>query len=292
MHQHGVTKKIFGDINNIKTFNDLRTAIGLLRVARGFSPQALEKLDLYTVGDFYNRSNNDIVEVVKQVKSFFTHFGYKDEYLIQMFGDTSIEVIDAELDTFGTMHKADNVIDTARTFSQIRGRNHRTAIKQHVARSRMNIEQIHEFVTMEFNKIQTENKELKKTKFYKIFAEFDRKWLAPVPSIAAGIQMIVPKMTHDLVEWGATQNNCIGTYAERVYQEEVIVIGFKSGDGKWIGHAEIRNDMTMYQLLGKHNSALPKDTRALIIEFLKDKVKVQVPDYLDTRQDNEEQPFR
>ena len=293
MHPHGVTKKIFGDINNIKTFSDLRTAIVLLRLARGFSPQALEKLDLFTVENFYKQKYGfEQVDVIKKIKSFFTHFGYKDEYLIQMFSDTSIEVIDAELDTFGTMHKADNVVDTARTFSQIRGRNHRTAIKQHVARSRMNIEQIHEFVTLEFNKIQTENKELKKTKFYKTFAEFDRKWLAPVPSIAAGIQMVVPKVTHDLVEWGATQNNCIGTYAERVYQEEVIVIGFKSGDGKWIGHAEIRNDMTMVQLLGKHNSALPKDTRALIIEFLKDKVKVKVPGWLDTRQDNEEQPFR
>ena len=285
MHPHGVTKNIFGGINNIKTFDELRTVIGLLRIARGFNPQVLEKLDLATTVDFYRRSNNDISEVRKQIKSFFTHFGCKDEYLTQMFSDTSVEVVDPEMDTFAIMHRADNVVDAARTFSQIKSRTHRTAIKQHVARSRMSIEEIHNFITAEYGKIQTENKELEKNDFWNTFGLFDDKW------IAEGIQMIVPKMTHDLVEWGAVQNNCIGTYADRVYSGSRMVIGFKDSKGKWIGHAEVTKDMYMTQLLGKHNRALTKETLEPIIKFLKDKLKVSIPSHYESNDDADNDRF-
>jgi len=285
MHPHGVTKNIFGGINNIKTFDELRTVIGLLRVARGFNPQVLEKLDLATTVDFYRRSNNDISEVRKQIKSFFTHFGCKDQYLTQMFSNTSVEVVDPEMDTFAIMHRADNVVDAARTFSQIKSRTHRTAIKQHVARSRMSIEEIHDFITMEYGKIQTENKELEKNDFWNTFGLFDDKW------IAEGIQMIVPKMTHDLVEWGAVQNNCIGTYADRVYSGSRMVIGFKDSKGKWIGHAEVTKDMYMTQLLGKHNRALTKETLEPIIKFLKDKLKVSIPSHYESNDDADNDRF-
>jgi hypothetical protein len=149
----------------------------------------------------------------------------------------------------------------------------------------MNVQEIHDFVTAEFNKIKTENKKLTKTKFYKTFAEFDGKW------IAEGIQMIVPKMTHDLVEWGATQNNCIGSYADRVYGGGTIIVGFKDIQGQWIGHAEIQNDVAyigtlevpisggMTQLLGKHNQPLLEETRKPIVKFLKDELNVKMNNY-------------
>ena len=284
MHPHGVTKKIFGDIDNIKTFDELRAVIRLLRVARGFNPQVLEKLDLGTTVDFYSRSNNDASQVMKQIKSFFTHFGYKDKYLIEMFSNTSIEVINPEINIFA-MHKANYVVDAARTFSQIKSRTHRTAIKQHVARSRMNVEEIHNFLNIEFNKIATENKELEKNDLWNTFGLFDGKW------IAEGIQMIVPKMTHDLVEWGAVQNNCIGTYADRVYSGSTMVIGFKDSKGKWIGHAEVNKDMYMTQLLGKHNQPLTKETLNPIIKFLKDKLKVSIPSHYESNDDVDNDRF-
>ena len=266
MHPHGVTKKIFGDINNIKTLDHLRGAINLLIIARGFNPQVLEKLDLDTVSN--SMRYNSTPSIRKYFKSFFRDFGFKDEYLIQMFG--------IESDYYSSQH----AVDASRMFHGIKGRNHRTAIKQHVARSRMTVQEIHDFVTAEYNKIKTENKKFPKTKFSKTFAEFDGKW------IAEGIQMIVPKMTHDLVEWGATQNNCIGSYADRVYNGQTIIIGFKDIEGQWIGHAEIQNNVAyigtvevpvnggMTQLLGKHNQPLPEETRKPIVEFLKDELKV------------------
>jgi hypothetical protein len=271
MNHHGVTKKIFGDINSIKTLDHLRGAINLLIIARGFNPQVLEKLDLDIVCNSMRYNSTPLIR--KHFKSFFRDFGFKDEYLIQMFG--------LESDYYYSQH----AVDAARMFAMIKGRNHRTAIKQHVSRSRMNVEQIHNFVMAEFNKIKTENKKLTKTKFYKTFAEFDGKW------IAEGIQMIVPKMTHDLVEWGATQNNCIGSYADRVYGGATIIVGFKDIQGQWIGHAEIQNDVAyigtlevpisggMTQLLGKHNQPLLEETRKPIVKFLKDELNVKMNNY-------------
>ena len=270
MHPHGVTKKIFGDINNIKTFDDLRGAIRFLRLVRGFNPQVFEKLNLEMVrqsveGDWRKRD-----EYHNNMKSFFTHFGYKDEYILQ---------------AFKTHLQLDIIVDAGGIFKQIKGRTHRTAIKQHVARSRMDIEEIHNFINAEFSKITTENKEFIKNDFWNTFGLFDGKW------IAEGIQMIVPKMTHDLVEWGAVQNNCIGTYADRVYSGQTMVIGFKDAEGKWIGHADITKDMYMTQLLGKHNKPLDKETRISIIEFLKDKLKVSIPSYYEQDDDADDDRF-
>ena len=270
MHPHGVTKKIFGDINNIKTFDDLRGAIRFLRLVRGFNPQVFEKLNLEMVrrsveGDWRKRD-----EYHNNMKSFFTHFGYKDEYILQ---------------AFKTHLQLDIIVDAGGIFKQIKGRTHRTAIKQHVARSRMDIEEIHNFINAEFSKIATENKEFIKNDFWNTFGLFDGKW------IAEGIQMIVPKMTHDLVEWGAVQNNCIGTYADRVYSGQTMVIGFKDAEGKWIGHADITKDMYMTQLLGKHNKPLDKETRISIIEFLKDKLKVNMPAYYGPDDDADDNRF-
>ncbi len=275
MHPHGVTKKIFGDINNIKTLDHLRGAINLLIIARGFNPQVLEKLDLDVVCNYMRYNSSPVMR--KRFKAFFRDFGYKDEYLLQMFTP------DKDL---GHLYlNGQHAVDAAHMFTAIKSRNHRTAIKQHVARSRMNVEEIHDFVTAEYNKIKTQNKKLTKTKFYNTFAEFDGKW------IAEGIQMIVPKMTHDLVEWGATQNNCIGSYADRVYNGQTIIIGFKDIEGQWIGHAEIQNNVAyigtlevpvngdMTQLLGKHNQPLPEETRKPIVKFLKDELKVTMNNY-------------
>ena len=275
MHPHGVTKKIFGDINNIKTLDHLRGAINLLIIARGFNPQVLEKLDLEIVCSYMRYHSNPLTR--KYFKSFFRDFGFKDEYLVQMFS-MHTDAHGVPFAIFG-----DHALDASRMFQQIKSRNHRTAIKQHVARSRMNVEQIHDFVTAEFNKIKTENKKLRNTPYLRAFAAFDGKW------ISEGIQMIVPKMTHDLVEWGATQNNCIGSYADRVYDGQTIIIGFKDVEGNWIGHAEVRRSSTplqilkgeaqgtMTQLLGKHNQPLAEETRKPIIKFLKDKLSVEIP---------------
>jgi hypothetical protein len=232
----------------------------------------LEKLDLEAVNSYMRYNAN--VQTIKEFKSFFTQFGHKDEYILQMFS--------SQKDAYGNQYAlfGDNAVDASRMFKQIKSRTHRTAIKQHVARSRMNVEEIHDFVNAEFNKIKTENKKLPKNKFSRTFEEFDGKW------IAEGIQMITPKMTHDLVEWGAIQNNCIGSYADRVYNNQTIIIGFKDIEGQWIGHAEIQNNVAyigalevpisggMTQLLGKHNQPLPEETRQPIVKFLKDELKV------------------
>ena len=276
---HGVTKKIFGDINNIKTFDDLRGAIFLLQIVRGFNPQILEQLNLNLVRrytDYFARTDGakkDRALSIELFHSFFRDFGFKDQYLTEMWSITNDHLGEPDASDWmiRQFHLTHSLIDTSIMFKAIKSRTLRTAIKQHVARSRMNIQEIHDFVNAEYDKIKTENKKFasnnNNSKLFKKFAEFDGKW------IEKRIQIIVPKTTHELVEWGATQNNCIGSYAGRVYDGKTIVIGFKDVEGNWIGHADINNNMYINQLLGKHNQALSREDYLAITTFLKRKLK-------------------
>lgn len=262
-HHHGVTKNIFGGINNINTMKELRAAIALMQVVRGFNPQVLEKLDLREVTRVFS---NNLPDFKNELKAFFKHFGCREEFLLAMFGrDMSTEM-------FLSDHSFE-AADAVRIFKYIKGRNHRVAIKNHIARTKMSPGQIHDFINAEFQKIRTANKEIAKSNFWKKFGAFDGKL------IREDIQVVVPKMTHDLVEWGATQNNCIGSYADRVYNNQTMIIGFKDDEGNWIGHAEIRNDMTLTQLLGKHNQPLAPDYGWPIINFIKHELEVTVGHY-------------
>lgn len=260
-HPHGVTKNIFGGINNIKEFEDLRAAIALLQAARGFSPQVLEKLMIKEVRSFFSWRPADMKDGLVY---FFKHFGFKEEYILSMFGEPAKQYQSS---------MAHEAIDVVNTFKQIKGRNHRTAIKQHVARTKMNITEIHNFVNAEFDKIKTANKKFVKNDFWKKYAAFNGK------EIAEGIQMIVPETTHELVEWGATQNNCIGSYANRVYDNNTMILGFKNAEGNWIGHAEISSDMRLRQLLGKHNIPVEETQRKDIVAFLEKEFNVEVENY-------------
>ena len=48
-----------------------------------------------------------------------------------------------------------------------------------------------------------------------------------------------------------------------------MIIGFKNIEGEWIGHAEVKKDLYISQLLGKHNQALSQEDYLAITTFLK-----------------------
>ena len=258
-HDHGVTKKIFGDINNIKTLQQLRGAIALLQAGRGFNPQVFEKLHLITVEHAFKY---DTTRNVKAFKKFFELFGYRERFLLEVFS--------AGVETWVGSYQISDIVGSMDT---IRSTRHRAAIKAHVANHKLNVNEIHDYVVAEAAKVRHENVKFKNTPFYKKFADFNNK------QIASGITMTVPTHTHDLIEWGATQNNCIGGYGNRVLHNQCMIIGFKDENNNWIGHAEITHDMRLSQLLGKHNNALDALHRKAIVKFLTKELSVDATSY-------------
>jgi len=261
-HNHGVTKKIFGDINKIDSLPRLSAAIAFLRASRGFNPQVFERLSLNEVVDKLNGHEQEL----KLLETFFKLTGHREKYLLDMFVHT-------HPDDDQSAWAARYAFDTGRMFAQITSRRHRAAIKAHIKNHKMTITEIHDYVNVELQKIKTENRALAKTTFTKKFQPLNGKEISP------GITMVVPTHTHDLVEWGATQNNCIGSYASRVDSGECMIVGFKDKAENWIGHAEIDYDLRMRQLLGKHNNPLEENQRNAIAKFLKDELKVKVDNY-------------
>lgn len=257
----GVTKHMFGGRNNIDSIEKLQLAIWFARLLRDFPATVFNNIDL----------NMFLGEPVKyydteKLRKFFKTFGTRQHYIDEALAYASNNT-DFALAQFSL------AMDAVQAFKQIPNRAHRMAIVNHVKNNTMNFRDIHDYVNAEWQKIRHENKEIKgkKGSLHAQFMSKQEHW------INNNIQMIVPTQTHDLVEWGAVQNNCIGTYAERIYLGDGLIVGFKDAQGNWIGHAEIGSDRSLRQLLGKHNKALAGKDRNAITEYLKTEFNIQIP---------------
>lgn len=255
----GVTKHMFGGRNNIDSIEKLKIAIWFARALRDFPATVFNDIDLNM---FTNEPLNFYDQ--KEVRKFFKMFGTKQHYIDMLLGRVRCVPEPA----FSTFAQAE---DTIRMMKQINNRQHRSAIVNHVKNNVMTIQEVHDFVNAEFAKIRQENREIRKSTFTKPFAEHADVW------IDDEIQMIVPTESHDLIEWGASQNNCIGSYGHIVADGRAMIVGFKDRQGSWIGHAEINDQMELRQLLGKHNIPVEKQAREIIVKFLQDEIGVQVP---------------
>lgn len=260
---NGVTKKIFGDINYIGVFSELRAAIHVVRAMRGFKPQVFEKISLTDIPEeFFSAPlhfGNDIA-------NFFKTFGYRERFVAEIFSGYNLQ-----FDYMGRNARIVRLIsDTMTMYRNIRSKRHRAAIKAHVAHHKLHVIEIHDYVQVEAAKATSVNRDLSKAAINRKYAKFAGKEIAP------GITMVLPNSTHDLVEWGATQNNCIGGWGGYIENGAGMIVGFKDDNNEWIGHAQIDADMTLVQLLGKHNSYLPTKQREAIVEFLKKELKAKV----------------
>jgi hypothetical protein len=258
-HDHGVTKKMFGDINSIKSLRQLRGAIALVQVGRGFNPQVFEKLSLNTVTEVFAY---DTTRVLKEFKKFFEFFGSRERFMLEIFS--------AQNETWANTYL---ISDSVGCLRMIRSPRHRAAIKAHVAHHKMNLTEIHDYLVAEATKVKHENAKFKNTTFHKKFNVFNNKEVAP------GITVVVPTQTHDLVEWGAAQSNCIGNYGDDVLNNRCMILGFKDENNNWIGHAQINHDMRLHQLLGKHNRSLGTLHRDQIVKFLINEFEVDATSY-------------
>ena len=255
----GVTKKMFGGRNNIKDLANLRTAIVLARCLRDFPNTVFNDMNIVAWQSYL-----DLMVDPNVVRQFFQKFGAREHYLF-----TKIDEIGGEV-TLGVPRLYD-AYDAMRMFKLIRNKAMRQAIVNHVRNHKMTIEQVHDFISAELLKVQTENQPIPTTKFRKLCKSFDQKW------IADGVQMVYANETHDLVEWGATQNNCIGSMGVGyVMNHGSTIIGFKDKEGNWIGHAEIREGH-LVQLLGKNNRPLEAEVRSKIAKFMQTELNVDIP---------------
>lgn len=258
-HPHGVTKKAFGGINTIQDSGDLgalKAAILICRALRGFDPSVLE--GCYASPVYYNWAKNVLKGngmTPDDIRYFFEKFGWNKKWVDEIFGPTE----NFHEESF--KYELHVVIDTIRMFKQIRSVNIRAAIIAHVRGRNMSVAEVHDFVNGELEKMKQANFRLAKTKISSIFSPYDGK------EILNGVTLVMPKMSHDLVNWGTTQNNCIGTYPDRVHTGQCSIIGFKDADGEWLGHAEVSKTKKLMQLLGKHH--LPVSKRAEIEKFFK-----------------------
>lgn len=272
----GVTKHMFGGRNNINSMAGLRVAIWFARALRDFPATVLNEVDLSSFNTSRINSFNP-----DTMRKFFATFGTKHSYLREFLCIEKNPMVSR----FAAMSMIE---DTMRTLKYIPTKRHRQAIVHHIKNNTMSIEEIHDYITIEYAKVERENKEIKGKKG-SIYADFMAKqghW------INEKVQMVVPTHTHDLIEWGAVQNNCIGTYGDRVYSGETMIVGFKDTLGSWLGHAEIGSDRSLRQLLGKHNMSLESETRKSITKYLETELNIGIPtSYWGARDNDEDEPM-
>jgi hypothetical protein len=261
-------------MKKLKHFQELQAAIVLVRMFKLFPREFFDNVDISWVvtdtergknwvatdadkdrqaswDEYFNHKTkryhvdaivNVTTEEINHFNKFFKTFGFRNStikwyqgYLAQTLGDTRYHV--------------DIVVDTMNSWKKIPLGNARKTIVAHVKQQKMNPEETHNFVIAEARKYaQVE----RKTPNTKLINSFNGK------EVLSGVILVAPKTTHDLVEWGAAQNNCIGTaYNESVANRECYIIGFKDKDtNEWIGHARLTKDYHVEELRGKHNAEL------------------------------------
>jgi hypothetical protein len=272
--QEGLTKNAFGGMKKLKHFQELQAAIVLVRMFKLFPREFFDNVDISWVvtdtelgkswvatdadkdrqaswDEYFNHKTkryhvdaivNVTTEEINDFNKFFKTFGFRNStikwyqgYLAQTLGDTRYHV--------------DIVVDTMNSWKKIPLGNARKTIVAHVKQQKMNPEEIHNFVVAEARKYAEVER---KTPNNKLINSLNGKEVLP------GVIFVAPKTTHDLVEWGAAQNNCIGTaYTDRVVNKECYIIGFKDKTtNEWIGHARLDKDYRVQELRGKHNQDL------------------------------------
>lgn len=247
----GLTKHAFGGFNNITDIDTLMHAVNFVRAFKSMKPQFFEKftepwlLHQYVEGyTAYGEINqmHQRVAIEKYLKYFVT-----SAFINQL--------------TDGTW-RDDHVRELQMTvdyFSRIKSTRMRKAIRNHVKRSNFDLTQTFDFVHAELRKLEGGDNKIPAGKY----GQYNNV------KIGKEIKVVYPNKVSDLAEWGATQNNCIGSYGVDVSQGKRHIFGFKDSNNEWIGHLEISKEGKLIQLLGKHNNQIESEHYGKIIKWLK-----------------------
>lgn len=247
-----LAKSTFGGIGNIRDFNTLLNAMFTIRALRGFNPDFLAKMPnpIWFGGNISTRLAD-----AATIDQFFRTFGVNAKMYEMLLIDTEIDNPYAD-----AQYRLRLAKDTLTMFKGIKARRLQHAIKAHLKGHKMTLEELHDYVNAEYQKVLQENRIInipELTKFEGV--------------VSSEIICVAPKCTHDLVQWGAEYNICIGSYSERVFNGDTYCVGFQKPDGSFWGFAEINKARSLTQLLGKHNLHLEDAPRKAIEAYLRNK---------------------
>lgn len=267
--QEGLTRNAFGGMKKFKHFQELEAAIILVRMFKLFPREFFDNLDISwavadktTIDKNYDGNRYEIdrilnvaTEDINDFNKFFKTFGFRNStikwyqgFFAQTNGDT--------------MHQVRIVSDTMASWKNIPLGNARKTIVSYVKQQKMNPLEIHDFVVAEAQKYAQAER---KTPNTKLINQFSEKEILP------GVIFVAPKTTHDLIDWGVSQANCIGTaYSIRVANRDCYIVGFKDkATNQWIGHARLTKDYQIEELRAKHNRSLESTMNANICKWIK-----------------------
>ena len=267
--QEGLTRNAFGGMKKFKHFQELEAAIILVRMFKLFPREFFDNLDISwavadktTIDKNYDGNRYEIdrilnvaTEDINDFNKFFKTFGFRNStikwyqgFFAQTNGDT--------------MHQVRIVSDTMASWKNIPLGNARKTIVSYVKQQKMNPLEIHDFVVAEAQKYAQAER---KTPNTKLINQFSEKEILP------GVIFVAPKTTHDLIDWGASQANCIGSaYSIRVANRDCYIVGFKDKvTNEWIGHARLTKDYQIEELRAKHNRDLESTMNANICKWIK-----------------------
>lgn len=78
--------------------------------------------------------------------------------------------------------------------------------------------------------------------------------------LSDGYSIILPKSTHELIDWGRNMEHCIGSYTNEAVQGDSVFLGIVK-DKQMIGNAQISvKNKRLVQIFGKRNSYLDQNT--------------------------------
>lgn len=270
-----LVKSTFGGLGEIRSVDGLLTAMCTIRALRQFDPNFLAKLETNKSVWYGNISEKTKAALV--VDSFFKMFGATEKVYNMVFPQEPTEFKDVVEDGGDEDWNVVPgpvgvellyVMDVLAMFKGIKSRLMRTAIRDHLKGHNMTMGQFHDYVDLEYKKIQQKDRAIN-----------NRTLKSFEGTVSEEIECVAPKSTHDLIRWGSEYNICIGSYADRVFNGDTYCLGFRKPDGSFWGFAEITTTKKLNQLLGKYNTPLPAEPRRLIEGYLSNKHLITVKNY-------------
>lgn len=192
--------------------------------------QVLDQAQMYSYQD---------TDTVKALKEFFKQ--YPQERILAILTSTYKDV--NYQGTANTKYAIRYLYDTLRNWYQFRD-------KINIPKDIVNLSKLHDFMSIEYRKLQSANHEIKIPREY---SELQGKMIH-------NMSILLPKQTHDLIEWGQTMHNCIGGYGESIRSGRTMCMALLK-EGKMTYNLEIRNKQVIQFHAYRNHQPDPNDEK-------------------------------
>ena len=123
-----------------------------------------------------------------------------------------------------------------------------------------NIKERHDWISSEISKIDTPNQKIRYSPIWKSFKKFLEE---------KNENIIVPKSTLEIQNWGQSQHHCLGSYASHVKKGKGFVCQFEDEEKDYHAlyalyqRSDNRLDLVLEQFRGKYNEIVPIKLKVL-----------------------------